>query len=284
MNMQKLLPILIGLAMVTTAAQAGSTVVRECDDGKEDCPKILRLTAGGGDPRVVLLRNAGEDPTYVSLDRFMAQRGYLGVGLTDLTPELRDHFGVDSDYGVLVSRVEEDSPAAGAGLQVGDIITLVDGKEISGSHQLALAVRHKAEGDTIDLEVWRDGRPMTLSATAAQHEKLQIDLSGLAGLRGLGALGDLKTFGVDADAINKTVEEALKNLEHTIGKDGSFMFQFDPEDAEKFKQQWKLKFDGTTFPQKVESLQVIEEQMSERMRELEKRLQELEEQLAKEER
>jgi membrane-associated protease RseP (regulator of RpoE activity) len=214
----------------------------------------------------------------------MAQRGYLGVGLTDLTPELRDHFGVDSDYGVLVSRVEEDSPAAGAGLQVGDIITLVDGKEISGSHQLALAVRHKAEGDTIDLEVWRDGRPMTLSATAAQHEKLQIDLSGLAGLRGLGALGDLKTFGVDADAINKTVEEALKNLEHTIGKDGSFMFQFDPEDAEKFKQQWKLKFDGTTFPQKVESLQVIEEQMSERMRELEKRLQELEEQLAKEER
>lgn len=282
--MKKLLPILAGLAMLTTTAQAQSRTVRICDDAKEDCPKVIRFQTNGDDPRVVLLRNKGEAPFYISMDRFMSQRGYLGVGLTDLTPELRDYFGIDSDYGVLVNRVEEDSPAAGAGLQVGDIITLVDGEEVSGSDQIALAVRKKEEGDPIDLEIWRDGRPMTLTATAAQHEKLQIDLSSLAGLGRLGTLGNMKVFGVDADAINKTVEEALENLEHTFGEGGNFMFNFDPEDAEKFKQQWNLKFDGTTFPQKVETLQIIEEQMAERMRALELRLQELEEQLEKEER
>jgi len=282
--MKKLLPILAGLAMLTTTAQAQSRTVRICDDAKEDCPKVIRFQTNGDDPRVVLLRNEGEDPTFISLDRFMAQRGYLGVGLTDLTPELRDHFGVDNDYGVLVNRVEEDSPAAGAGLQVGDIITLVDGKEISGSHQIALAVRQKEEGDLIDLEVWRDGRPTTLTATAAQRQKVQVDLSGLAGLRRLGTLGNMEAFGVDADAINKSVEEALENFKHVLGEDGNFMFNFDPEDAERFKQKWNLKFDGTTFPQKVETLQVIEEQMAERMRELELRLQELEEQLEEEER
>ena len=112
--MKKLLPILAGLAMLTTTAQAQSRTVRICDDAKEDCPKVIRFQTNGDDPRVVLLRNKGEAPSYISLDRFMSQRGYLGVGLTDLTPELRDYFGIDSDYGVLVNRVEEDSPAAGA--------------------------------------------------------------------------------------------------------------------------------------------------------------------------
>ncbi len=271
MNMKKFLPILAGLAMLTTAAQAEGTKVRVIEHDSDD-------------PQVLFLNGDGDGPSFISLNRFMAQRGYLGVGLTDLTPELRSYFGIDSDYGVLVNRVEEDSPAAVAGMQVGDIITLVDGEEISGSQELALAVRRKEEGDPIDLEVWRDGRPTTLTATAAQREKIQIDLSGLEGLRGLGTMGNMEAFGIDLDTINETVEEALKNMEHAFGEDGNFMFHFDPEDAEKFKGEWKMKFGGTTFPQKMETLELIEEKMAERMLELEKRLKELEEQLEEEER
>ncbi len=271
MNMKKFIPILAGLAMLATAAQAEGT-------------KIHFSENSGDDPRVLFLNGDGDGPSFISLHRFMAQRGYLGVGLTDLTPELRVHLGVDGDYGVLVNRVEEDSPAAEAGLQVGDIITLVDGEEISGSNELALAVRRKEEGDPIDLEVWRDGRPTTLTATAAQRQKVQIDLSGLEGLRGLGALGNMEAFGIDVDTINESVEEALKNMEHAFGEDGNFRFNFSPEIAKKLHGQWNLKFDGTTFPQKMEALELIEGQMAERMRELERRLEELEVQLEEEER
>jgi len=276
--MRKLLPILAGLALVATAAQAGTTKIVKCDDEKEDCPKIYRVTTSGEDPRLVLLNGDDQDPTYLSLSQFMSQRGYLGVSLTDLTPELREHFGVDRDSGVMVSRVEKDSPAADAGVQVGDIITLVDGKDVSGSHQIALAVRSKEDNDPIDLEVWRDGRAMTLTAVATQKDRVRIDLSGLS------ALGNMKAFGVDGDAINKSVEDALKNLKYAVGEDGSYRFQFDPETAKKFREQWNLKFDGTTFPEKVESMQAVEEQMAERMRQLEERLKELEEQLDKEDR
>lgn len=271
MNMKKLLPILAGLVLLSTVAQAEGTKARVIHEDHDD-------------PRVLFLSGDGEDPTYVALHRFMAQRGYLGISMTELTPDLREFFGIDGDYGVLVGHVEEDSPAAEAGLMVGDIITLVDGEEISGSQELALLVRRKEEGDAIDLEVWRNGRPTNLTATAAQRQKVQIDLSGLEGLRGLGALGNMEAFGIDMETINESVEEALRTMKHVIGENGNFMFHFDPEDAEKFKGQWKMKFDGTTFPQKMESLELIEEHMAERMRELEERLKELEEQLADEER
>lgn len=98
--------------------------------------------------------------------------GFLGVTLTDLTPELRAHFGVGEDEGVMISRVLDDSAAMRAGLEVGDIVTAVDGERIGSGSALARAIRRKEEGDTALLEVWRDGSVQNISASVEEREGL----------------------------------------------------------------------------------------------------------------
>ena len=99
---------------------------------------------------------------------------FLGVGLSPLTPELRTHFGVPEDLGVMVSKVEADSPAALAGIEVGDIIARVGGDDVGSASALARNIRHREEGDTVDLEIWRDGQVQTLSATLAAREGMDF--------------------------------------------------------------------------------------------------------------
>jgi PDZ domain len=96
--------------------------------------------------------------------------GFLGVGLTDLTPELRTHFGVPEGSGVMVSKVVDDSPAQRAGVQVGDIITLVDDETVGSGSELAHLIGRHEEGDTVVLEIWRDGRAQRLSATVDKRD------------------------------------------------------------------------------------------------------------------
>ncbi len=103
-------------------------------------------------------------------------RGYLGVALVDLTPELRRHFGAREEAGVMVSRVEEGSPAAAAGIQVGDILAAVDGESIEGAWDVRLAVRPKKKGEVVKLDLWRDGRPLALSAKIDERETPQFDI------------------------------------------------------------------------------------------------------------
>jgi membrane-associated protease RseP (regulator of RpoE activity) len=107
------------------------------------------------------------------------KRGYLGVELTELTPELRAHFGAPQDAGVMVARVAPGSPAEKAGIQVGDIITNLDGKPVESSWDVRARVRALADGATLPLEVQRQGKPLSLSATVEQRERKEMDLAPL---------------------------------------------------------------------------------------------------------
>ncbi len=91
--------------------------------------------------------------------------GFLGVMLAQLTPELRSHFGAPEDAGVMVSKVVAESPAARAGVLVGDIITAVDGESVASTWSLSKAIRSRGEGETITLGIWRNGSALDLSAT-----------------------------------------------------------------------------------------------------------------------
>ena len=106
-------------------------------------------------------------------------KGYLGVGLIDLTTELREHFGVPSDAGVMVSHVEADSPAAKAGIKAGDVITGLDGKDVTGSFDVMRAVRSKKDGDTVAVELFRDGKVQKLTVTAVEKERRMVEIGGL---------------------------------------------------------------------------------------------------------
>ena len=104
---------------------------------------------------------------------------FLGVQLSDLTPELRAHFGVPEDAGVMVGKLVDGSPALRAGLEVGDIVTAVDGETIDSASALARAIGGHEDGDTVVLEVWRDGRMEKIGATLEERER-RVEVSSAA--------------------------------------------------------------------------------------------------------
>ena len=89
-------------------------------------------------------------------------RGWLGVSIQPLTPELARSFGAKESRGVLVSDVMRDSPAARAGLQTGDILLEFDGKKLEGPGDLQRAVGLAPPGTTARTRVWRDRGEKTL--------------------------------------------------------------------------------------------------------------------------
>ncbi len=107
--------------------------------------------------------------------------GYIGVSPIRMTPELRQHFGAPKEAGVLVGRVEKDSPAAKAGLKVGDIVTTVDGSKVDSVRDLVRSVRRKKDGETIQMEVLRDRAARTLNVTVAARKDDEMRLGELPG-------------------------------------------------------------------------------------------------------
>jgi serine protease Do len=91
-------------------------------------------------------------------------RGWLGVGIQPVTPDLAKSFGRAETAGVLVSSVSEGSPAERAGLKPGDIITEYDGRKVERASDLPRAVAGTPVGREVRLSVIRDGKPVTLSA------------------------------------------------------------------------------------------------------------------------
>ncbi len=89
-------------------------------------------------------------------------RGWLGVSLQPLSPDLATSFGVKEAKGALVSDVSGDSPAARAGLKSGDVIVEFNGKKIEDPSALARAVAVARPGETSKLTVWRDRQPTTV--------------------------------------------------------------------------------------------------------------------------
>jgi serine protease Do len=108
-------------------------------------------------------------PTVEKLIQFgKVTHGYMGIGISDVTPDNSKFFHMDSAVGAVVSQVESDSPGAKAGLKVGDVITQIDSKEVSDAGELQVVVGQKNPGTTIHLQVMRDGKsvavPVTLEA------------------------------------------------------------------------------------------------------------------------
>lgn len=105
---------------------------------------------------------------------------FVGVRLTELTPDLRAHFGAPRDAGVMISAVEADSPAAKAGLKVGDIVTKAGETTISRASDLSRAVGRKEEGEKLALGIVRNGKPASVEVTvsARKRSSREVRISG----------------------------------------------------------------------------------------------------------
>ena len=91
------------------------------------------------------------------------QRGRIGVAIQDLTPDLAEALGLDSDRGALVSRVESGSPAEAAGVQAGDVIVAVGGSQVESSRDLRNSIALVRVGEEIEIEVERERRRVRLA-------------------------------------------------------------------------------------------------------------------------
>lgn len=98
------------------------------------------------------------------------RRGYLGVYIQDLTPDLADTLKLDRVRGVLVSDVLEDSPAARGALEPGDVITKVDGKATMTAAQLKNRVALIEPGSKVRLAVLREGAPKNVEVTLIEKD------------------------------------------------------------------------------------------------------------------
>lgn len=134
---------------------------------------------------------------------------YLGVELVNLNEPLRAHFGVPEGSGVLVSNVVDDSPAARAGIQVGDILTRFDGEDVTSSRKLTTMVRKAEAGDPADIEIWRDGKVDTVSATLDERPRPDLRANYFSFLRGnedLDGDGEIEVF-VSPENVHEKIQE-----------------------------------------------------------------------------
>lgn len=189
------------------------------------------------------------------------ERGYLGLQVVGMTPELRRHFGAPEDAGVLVARVQEGSPAEGAGILVGDIVAAVDGERIESALALSHAVGEKSAGDTVSVELWRDGSAQTVTAIVAERDRRVMDLAALPDV--LFAPGDRFFLAGPEPGVLPLDEHALEALEEA-------------------RKEISERFESGEWERKLEQIRELDvSKVEERIRELEKRLKELEKELAK---
>lgn len=101
-------------------------------------------------------------------------RGWLGVGIQPLTPELAKKFGVTEGEGVLVNEVFEKDPAAAAGIKPGDIIVKIDGTVVDSPNKLSRLIGALPPGATSKIEIVRDLNHLTLDVPLSERQDAAV--------------------------------------------------------------------------------------------------------------
>jgi len=151
-------------------------------------------------------------------------RGFLGVGPQDLTPALAEQFGLKpGTKGVLIREVSEDSPAAKAGLESGDVIVSLDGREISDSQRLRFAAAALRPGTEIEVRVLRDGQEKTVSLTVGTQPGEEMLAAGSPDNGDDGVL--------DGVGVSDLTAQVRREFEIPARIEGAIVTQVDPASA-----------------------------------------------------
>ena len=101
-------------------------------------------------------------------------RGYLGVLIQKVTPEIGESLGMDKSYGALVANVSKDGPAEKAGVKVGDVIVEFDGKEVKDSADLPIIVARTPVDKKVRMKVLRDKKEMFLNVAVGELKDEEV--------------------------------------------------------------------------------------------------------------
>ena len=108
------------------------------------------------------------------------RRGDIGVRAQTVTPVLAAGLGLARDGGAIIADVQPGSPAAAVGIRSGDLVLTLDGKAIENGRQLQVGLYRRAVGETIALEVLRDGQPLKMLVTMGERRDALAGLTGAA--------------------------------------------------------------------------------------------------------
>jgi serine protease Do len=140
-------------------------------------------------------------------------RGWLGVVIQDVTPEMAESLGVKE--GVIIAQVAPSSPAEKAGLRIGDVVVEVDGKKVSDTRDLQFTIMKTPPGQEVTLRVIRDGKELNIKARVGQmpeevgqREPSREDSSLGLVLRNL-TPEDVRRFGVNGVLVVGVVPNSL---------------------------------------------------------------------------
>jgi len=151
-------------------------------------------------------------------DKGEVTRGWLGVGIQEISQELAEYYGLDSKEGVLVTQVFEGDPADKAGIQKGDIITAINDDKIKSTRELSGKIANVPVGEETRITIVRSGKTLTLPVVVAKYpEKVatssrrQVD-DGSLGLQVANLTADrLQRFGLDTEEKGVMVVDVISD-------------------------------------------------------------------------
>jgi serine protease Do len=155
-------------------------------------------------------------------DHGKVTRGFLGVGIQEVTPELASNFGAKDSKGALVSEVKANSPAANAGILRGDIIREVNGDAVNDTAALKFKVAEMAPGSNLSLKVLRNGVEKNLSVKVGTLEEDAVASKA-------GPSSDSNTGGKLGVAIQDLTPQIARSLRLPASASGVVVTQVQPE-------------------------------------------------------
>jgi serine protease Do len=133
-------------------------------------------------------------------------RGYLGVLIQKVTPDIAESLGMDKGYGALVANVSKDGPADKAGVKVGDVIVEFDGKEVKDSGDLPIVVARTPVDKKVRMKVLRDKKEVTLTVAVGELKEEEV----------VAAVPDKGELGMTVQKLTPQIAESL-GLDKTEG-------------------------------------------------------------------
>jgi len=163
------------------------------------------------------------------MERIVAEgkitRGYLGVRIQPLTPDLAKEFKLPADTGALVGEVTPKTPAAEAGLKEGDVIIEFNGKKVADDRHLRLMAAQTPPGTRATLKALRDGKEQTFTVKLGELPSEGLAKAGRSGGRSPSAKGDTLD-GVEVTDLDATARRQL-NIPNQV-RVGALVVNVDP--------------------------------------------------------
>jgi serine protease Do len=152
------------------------------------------------------------------IDTQHVSRGWMGVAIQNVTPELAEYYGIKDTGGVYVAKVYEDNPAHEAGLKSGDVIIAINDEKINTSRDLTITIANLKVDETVDVKIVRDGKEKIVKVTLGKRPDQDPDA--------LASLDEFDSFGFKFKELDPAT---ARHLGYPAGIKGLLVMEIKPD-------------------------------------------------------